>query len=53
MSLEIYYFPASPPSRAVLLLVEALGIDPVLNVVNLFKGEQFSLEFMQVQLCVN
>ncbi|XP_046616187.1 uncharacterized protein LOC124303241 [Neodiprion virginianus] len=48
MSLDLYYTPFSPPSRAVLLASEAIGIS--LNCINvdLFSGEQLKPEYEQL-----
>ncbi|XP_045461119.1 glutathione S-transferase D5-like [Harmonia axyridis] len=43
-----YHFPLSPPSRAGLLFVRALGIKHNLKILNLSNGEQNSPEFLKI-----
>lgn len=48
MTIDLYYLPPSPPSRAVILLAKALGIHLNLKVIDVSKGEQLSPEFIKV-----
>lgn len=48
MSVQLYYYPLSPPSRAVLLTVEAIGLEMELIEVNLMAGEHLTPEFEEV-----
>uniref|UniRef100_A0AAG5CUA8 glutathione transferase n=1 Tax=Anopheles atroparvus TaxID=41427 RepID=A0AAG5CUA8_ANOAO len=44
----LYYFPMSPPARAVLLLLKELGLTVNLKVVNPLAGETRTEEFMRI-----
>jgi glutathione S-transferase len=46
--MELYYAPYSPPSRAVRLTAEYLGVSLKLNFIDIFKGEQLSPEYEKV-----
>ncbi|KAK9881160.1 hypothetical protein WA026_014509 [Henosepilachna vigintioctopunctata] len=46
--ITFYHFPLSPPSRAALLFLKALGIKHSLKIVNLLSGEQNSSEFLKI-----
>lgn len=46
--ITLYYTVLSPPSRAVLLVAKALGIELSLKVVDMQKGEHLSPEFVKV-----
>lgn len=48
-SIDMYYFPASPPTRAVLMLARALGLMMNLKLVNIMEGEQMKPEFLKVK----
>ncbi|XP_057341252.1 glutathione S-transferase 1-1-like [Microplitis mediator] len=48
MTIDLYYLPPSPPSRAVILLAKALGIHLNLKVIDVSKGEQLSPEFIKI-----
>ena len=45
---DFYYFEMSPPSRAVWMVLEELGVDYNENVIQLFKGEQKTEEFKKI-----
>ncbi|XP_065157700.1 glutathione S-transferase 1-like isoform X2 [Atheta coriaria] len=47
-SIDMYYFPASPPTRAVLMLARALGLMMNLKLVNIMEGEQMKPEFLKL-----
>ncbi|XP_044745310.1 glutathione S-transferase D1-like [Coccinella septempunctata] len=47
-TITYYHFPLSPPSRAALLLVRALGIKHDLKIVNITNGEQNTPEFLKI-----
>lgn len=48
MSLKLYQTPISPPCRATLLTINALGIDVELVPINLSAQEHLTTEFLQV-----
>lgn len=48
MSVTIYHFPKSAPSRNALLVARALGLDVDVHIVDLAKKEQLKPEFLQV-----
>ncbi|XP_015114562.1 glutathione S-transferase 1-1 [Diachasma alloeum] len=48
MTIDLYYFPLSPPVRAVILLAKALGIHLNLKVIDVTKGEQHDPEFVKI-----
>lgn len=47
-NINLYYTQNSPPSRTVLLVAKALGIELVLKSVDLEKGEHLTPEFLKV-----
>lgn len=48
--MQLYYHPASPPSRAVLLLCQALNLQPELKVIDSSKGDNVTPEYLKVKL---
>ncbi|KAG8238989.1 hypothetical protein J437_LFUL005046 [Ladona fulva] len=48
MPLDLYYLDASPPVRAVLLAGKALGLEFNLKIVDLFKKEHMSPEYLKL-----
>ncbi|XP_018361629.1 PREDICTED: glutathione S-transferase D7-like [Trachymyrmex cornetzi] len=44
----LYYFPLSPPSRAVILVVEAIGLEMELVVLNTMAGEHLTPEYEEL-----
>lgn len=44
----LYHHPVSPPSRAALLAIRNLGIECEVKVVDIYKGEQFSPDFLRL-----
>nr|QFU14631.1 glutathione S-transferase GSTd1 [Dendroctonus armandi] len=48
MVLTLHHFPPSAPSRAALLTAKAIGLDIDIQIVNLFKKEQLSEEFIKI-----
>lgn len=46
--MDLYYHPAPPPSRAVLMTVKALGLDPNLKIIDVMTGESLKPEFVKV-----
>ncbi|KAJ8682265.1 hypothetical protein QAD02_018057 [Eretmocerus hayati] len=46
--MELYYAPYSPPSRAVRLVAEHLGLEMNLNLIDVMKGEQFAPEYAEI-----
>jgi len=48
MPMDLYYFPPSPPCRAVLLLAKRMGIDFNLKTTNILAGEHLTPEFIKV-----
>lgn len=47
-TMQLYYFPASPPSRAVLQTIRVLELDVEIKSVDLLKGENLSPEFLKL-----
>ncbi|CAH1371708.1 unnamed protein product [Tenebrio molitor] len=47
-SIDLYFFPGSPPSRATLMLVKALGVKHNIKTLNLLAGEQMNPEFIKI-----
>ncbi|XP_017776902.1 PREDICTED: uncharacterized protein LOC108562908 [Nicrophorus vespilloides] len=45
---DVYFFPASPPSRAVILLAKFLGLIINAKVTNIMAGEQMTPEFLKM-----
>lgn len=54
MSLKLYHFAPSPPSRSALLTARALDLDVEVKIVNLFAKEQLNEEFVSInpQHCI-
>lgn len=48
MSIQLYYFPPSPPCRAVLLTAEAIGLEMELIILNPMAGETLTPEYEQI-----
>lgn len=48
MSLTLYHFPASAPSRSAILTARALNLNVNVKEVNLFAKEQLKPEFLKV-----
>lgn len=48
--IDLYYLPLSPPSRAVRMLANALGINLNIKELDVTKGEQFEPEYLQVSI---
>lgn len=48
MSPILYHNPVSVPSRAVLLTVRNLGIDVEVKVIDIYKGEQNTPEYLRI-----
>lgn len=48
MPVQLYYFPPSPPCRAVMLTVEAIGLEVELILVNTMAGENLTSEYEEV-----
>lgn len=46
----LYYFPPSPPCRAVLLLGRMIGLDFDLKSVSVLEGEQLKPDYVQVKI---
>lgn len=51
MKPKLYLDRRSPPVRAVLMLIEALQIDIEENPIDLFKGEHYHDNFLEVSQC--
>lgn len=51
MKPKLYLDQRSPPVRAVLMLIEALQIDIEENPIDLFKGEHYRDDFLDVSQC--
>lgn len=49
MKPTLYSDRRSPPVRSILLLIEELGIDVDEKVIDLFKGEHYSEDYLKVQ----
>ncbi|KAJ8951397.1 hypothetical protein NQ317_012232 [Molorchus minor] len=47
-TIDIYYFPLSPPSRCALLLIRALGLKHNIKIINIPAGEQMAPEFLKI-----
>ena len=47
-NINLYYTPMSPPSRTVLLVAKAIGIELILKNVDLQKDEHLTPEFLKV-----
>lgn len=48
MTITIYHFPPSAPSRAALLTARVLSLNVNVKEINLFKKEQLKQEFVKV-----
>ncbi|XP_012283320.1 glutathione S-transferase 1-1 [Orussus abietinus] len=48
MAPDLYYMPASPPCRAVMLTAEAIGIPLNLKYIDIFSGEHHKPEFIEL-----
>lgn len=48
MSPDLYYTPASPPCRAVMLAAEAIGVTLNYKIVDTSEGEHMTPEYEQV-----
>jgi hypothetical protein len=48
--MEVYCFPAAAASRGVLLTCKAVGVDPKVKVLDLFKKEHLRSDFVKVFL---
>uniref|UniRef100_A0A1B6K0S6 Uncharacterized protein n=1 Tax=Homalodisca liturata TaxID=320908 RepID=A0A1B6K0S6_9HEMI len=48
MGIDVYYAPASPPSRVVLLAAKALGVEVTPHIVDLMKGEHMTPEYLKM-----
>lgn len=51
-SLDLYYFPASPPCWAVMLLGRAIGVNFNLKTVNIMTGENMKQSFLKVYIYI-
>ncbi|CAH1961066.1 unnamed protein product [Acanthoscelides obtectus] len=47
-AMDLYYFPLSPPSRAALMTMKVLGLNPNIKIVNIPEGEQMKPEFLKI-----
>ncbi|KYB27876.1 Glutathione S-transferase 1-1-like Protein [Tribolium castaneum] len=47
-TIDVYFYPLSPPSRAALMLIKALGIKHNVKIVNIMAGEQMTPEFLKM-----
>lgn len=50
MAPKLYMLPASPAVRSVFLCAKAIGLELDLVVVNLFKGEHLTPEYLKVSI---
>nr|QWJ89644.1 glutathione S-transferase d2 [Sitophilus zeamais] len=48
MGVTLYHFPPSGPSRGALLAAKAVGLDVDVEIINLFKKEQFNEDFIKI-----
>ncbi|KAG5890147.1 hypothetical protein JTB14_010165 [Gonioctena quinquepunctata] len=48
MSKTLYHFPKSGPSRGALLAARAVGVDVKIQIIDLFKKEQFKEDFINI-----
>ncbi|XP_058791251.1 glutathione S-transferase 1-1-like [Phymastichus coffea] len=46
--MELYYAPYSPPSRAVRLIAEYIGLSPKLHYIDVMKGEHLRPEYEEI-----
>lgn len=49
MGVTLYHFPLSGPSRAALLAAKAVGVDVDIHILELFKKEHLTEEFIKVR----
>ncbi|CAG9765527.1 unnamed protein product [Ceutorhynchus assimilis] len=47
-AIDIYFFPPSPPSRAVLMLMKALNLEHNVKTTNLMAGDHMKPEFLKM-----
>ncbi|KAH1028276.1 hypothetical protein HUJ05_001648 [Dendroctonus ponderosae] len=47
-AIDIYYYSPSPPSRAVLMLMKALGLEHNIKITNVVIGESKKPEFIKM-----
>lgn len=47
-AIDIYYYSPSPPARAVLMLMKALGLEHNIKITNVVIGESKKPEFIKV-----
>ncbi|XP_019870085.2 glutathione S-transferase 1 [Aethina tumida] len=47
-TIDIYFFSLSPPSRATLMLIRALGLKHNVKIVDITQKEQFKPEFLKI-----
>lgn len=48
MSLKLYHFPPSPPSRGALLAAKAIGVPIEVEIINLFEKEHLKESYIKV-----
>ena len=48
--IEFYHLPSSPPSRSVWMVLEELGVEYVIHVVNLKEGEHRNDDFRKISI---
>lgn len=48
--MDLYYAPYSPPSRAVLLAAEHIGVTFNLNIIDILKGEHLTPDYEEVSI---
>lgn len=48
MPVDLYYHPFSPPSRAVVLMAKAVGVDLNLKKIDILAGEHMKPEFLAI-----
>lgn len=51
MPLDLYYFPLSPPSRAVLSTMRHLGLEPNIKMCSPLSGDTMAPEFIKLNPC--
>lgn len=49
MTIILYHFPPSAPSRCALMVAKALNLDLDVQILDLFKKEQLKPEFIEVR----
>lgn len=52
MTIDLYYMPAGPTSRAIQMTAKAIGVELNLKLVNLQNGEHLQPEFIKVSFCL-